>query len=130
MSAPEEIILPRSRVRVAILRDEVNRSWDVHLPASGEFLAFHRDRNEAIRHADAEAQSLLGQLLPADARERIAQAVADSLRLVQTQPPCECECPDDEDRPYADQCGPCRQGPQFVADAILRALRGEKAVRG
>ncbi len=122
MSDTEEILLPRSGVPVVLLRDEEDDSWDVKLLESREYLAYHRDRDEAIRRADAEAQALLGQLLPADARERIAQAVADSLRLVQTQAPC--ACPDDEARPYAAQCGPCRQGPQFVADAVLRAPRG------
>lgn len=121
MSDTGMILLPRSGVRASILFDKWYGKWFVRLPMYAPF--FHRDRDEAIRHADAEAQSLLGQLLPADARERIAQAVVDSLRLVQTQAPC--ECPDDEARPYADQCVPCRQGPQFVADAILRALRGE-----
>jgi hypothetical protein len=60
--------------------------------------------------------------LPKDARELIAEALSDALFRVGGQNPCECECPDDEPRPYRELCIPCRMGPQFVADAILAAL--------
>jgi len=85
---------------------------------------FMGTRDECLAWLDARVLALRAALLPADARELIAKALDESFNKVMSGPSCECECEDDECRPYDDLCIPCKAGPRYMADAVLAALGG------
>jgi len=60
-----------------------------------------------------------------DAEERVAEIIEDTLRRLSEEDGDVCDCPDDSERPYRDQCAVCQAGPKEVARAVLAAIRGD-----